>query len=152
METPTNDVPVFEAVQFPGWPRDWYTRVTWPSGKQLHSEPWRSQWAAEHLALLWRDKWVRDMKARGTGNGDVCPLFPDHGQMLVLAAKPGAAPRQYCPHHAHDGEGHGEDAIPRSRSMWPLHGFEESVATYMALLDRAIRQAELPDLSDLEVT
>lgn len=147
MGTPTNDVPVFDVVQFPAWPRDWYTRLTWPSGKQLHSEPWRSLWAATRLAALWRDQWVRDVKARSTGNGDACPLDQEHGHMLVLPPQPGAAPKQYCPHVGHDGRGHGANAIPRTRAIWPLHGFEETVVTYMTVEARRA----LPDLSDLEV-
>ena len=88
------------------------------------------------------------MTRRSAGNGDVCPLFPEHGQMLVTSGNP---PKQLCPHVAHDGAPRGSDGAPRSRALWPYHGFEESVASYMARLDRAIRQAKLPDLSDLEV-
>jgi len=88
------------------------------------------------------------MTRRSAGNGDVCPLFPEHGQMLVTSGNP---PKQLCPHVEHDGGPRGSDGAPRSRALWPYHGFEESVASYMARLDRAIRQAKLPDLSDLEV-
>lgn len=82
------------------------------------------------------------------GNGDTCPLFPQHGVMLVLG---GSTPvQQVCPHQEHDG-GPGKGSAPQSRSVWPLHGFEDTVATYMARLDRAIREAGLPDLSDLSL-
>lgn len=82
------------------------------------------------------------------GDGDVCPLFPKHGRMLVLNGAP--PPKQYCAHVIHDGS-RGEQGVPASRSRWPLYGFEDTVATYLARLDNAIRKADLPDLSDLEV-
>jgi hypothetical protein len=87
-------------------------------------------------------------KRSGIGDGDVCPLFPDHDQMVVL--KGGMPPKQYCPHVAHDGLG-GPNGRPQSRSIWPLYGFDETVVAYKARLDRAIRMASLPDLSDMEV-
>jgi hypothetical protein len=40
--------------------------------------------------------------------------------------------------------------IPPTRAIWPLYGLEDTVTTYLALLDRAARDI-LPDLSDLEV-
>jgi hypothetical protein len=58
----------------------------------------------------------------------------------------GGAPRQYCSHVAHDGW----RDIPPTRAIWPLYGLEDTVTTYLALLDRAARDI-LPDLSDLEV-
>lgn len=72
------------------------------------------------------------------GDGDLCPLFPAHGFMLTVSVSD--PPKQYCPHVEHDG-GPGTVGAPRSRSIWPLYGFEESVKTYMARLDRAIREA-----------
>lgn len=86
--------------------------------------------------------------ARDTGDGDLCPLFPQHGHMLVV--KGSDPPKQWCPHVGHQGT-LGKDGLPISRAMWPLYGFEDSVKTYLARLDRAIAQAGLPDLSDLEV-
>lgn len=83
-----------------------------------------------------------------TGDGDKCPLFPEHGNMHVIPSA--GPPMQRCIHVAHDGRPEGKGAPP-SRASWPLHGFEDSVKTYMARLDRAIRQAELPDLSDLSL-
>ncbi len=80
------------------------------------------------------------------GDGDTCPLFPEHGNMLVIQGTD--PPLQYCPHVIHDGS-RGEAGVPASRSRWPLHGFEDSVRTYTARLDQAIRKAKLPDLSDL---
>lgn len=82
------------------------------------------------------------------GNGDICPLFPEHGRMTVLDTK--GAPKQWCPHQTHDG-GVGKQPAPKSRNLWPLYGFEDTVNTYLARLDHAIARAELPDLSTLEV-
>lgn len=67
-----------------------------------------------------------------------------------MAVLVGDIPKQWCAHQTHDG-GMGPDGIPASRSIWPLHGFDESVKAYKARLDRAIAQTALPDLSDLEV-
>jgi hypothetical protein len=88
------------------------------------------------------------MSIHDTGDGDRCPLFPQHGHMIVVKGSSPAV--QWCPHVQHDG-GPGKNGEPRSRNRWPLYGFEDTVQTYMARLDRAIRQAGLPDLSDLEV-
>ena len=87
-------------------------------------------------------------KREDFGNGDVCPLFPDHGRMYVI--KDSDPKKQYCPHQVHDG-GVRTSGIPASRAMWPLYGFEDTVKTYMARLDKAIRESALPDLSDVEV-
>lgn len=146
--------PVFDVVRlnFRGDP--WYARTTYADGRTLHSDPWRSEWAAERYAYHMRGAWYRDMAKRGeVGNGEPCPLFPEHGNMFVLPPQDGQPPKQYCPHVDHDGRGSRSqpDSIPRSRNMWPVHGFRESVEAYTARLDRAIREAGLPDLSDLEV-
>lgn len=85
---------------------------------------------------------------RSLGDGDLCPLFPEHGHMYSLTEE--HPPLQYCPHQQHDG-GTGTTAAPASRCFWPLYGLEDSVKAYMARLDKAIREAGLPDLSDLEV-
>lgn len=85
---------------------------------------------------------------RSVGDGDNCPLFPDHGPMLTINGS--NPPMQYCPDQMHDGVW-GADKAPASRAMWPLYGLEDTVRTYIARLDRAIREAALPDLSDLEV-
>jgi hypothetical protein len=77
------------------------------------------------------------------GNGETCPLFPEHGNMFILAPLAGKPPMQYCSHVIHDGHG-GPDSVPRSRKFWPVHGFEESVAAYFARLDKAIREMEVP--------
>ncbi len=42
-----------EAVKY--WWREWYTRITFTDGSTHHSEPWNSQWAAEHVAKMWRE-------------------------------------------------------------------------------------------------
>lgn len=64
--------------------------------------------------------------------------------MFVLRSIP---PRQYCSHRMHDGQ----VSVPATRALWPLYGFEESVRTYWARVDKAVREAGLPDLSTLEV-
>jgi hypothetical protein len=66
------------------------------------------------------------------GDGDPCPLIPQHGNMFVLDTKP---PKQYCAHVQHDG--HKE--VPRTRAIWPLYGLEDTVSTYIALADRAAK-------------
>jgi hypothetical protein len=84
----------------------------------------------------------------GVGNGDLCPLWPEHGNMLVIPNSD--PPKQFCPHVQHDGPVGSHGAIAPSRSVWPLYGFADSVTTYLARLDRAVRQASadaLPDVS-----
>lgn len=46
------------------------------------------------------------------GDGDRCPLAPEHGKMYVLTT------RQYCSHAAHEGRP-GRDGSPRTRAFWP---------------------------------
>lgn len=75
------------------------------------------------------------------GDGDVCPLFPEHGRMYTI--KMSDPPMQWCASQVHDG-GVGKSGVPASRSRWPLYGFEDTVATYMARLDKAIREAAEP--------
>jgi hypothetical protein len=143
----TNDgIPRFETVCYPGLPGDhWYARTTWADGSTKHGEPWRTEEAAKYDARDMERRWALRVR-RDTGNGDECPLFPEHGFMLVI---PGSdPPMQYCPHHGHDG-GIGPDAAPPSRNRWPLYGIESSVQTYLARLDRAIELAENPP--DVEV-
>lgn len=51
------------------------------------------------------------------GDGDRCPLVPDHGRMYAYKD----AGRQWCPHSDHAGTpGKGENARPATRSWWPL--------------------------------
>lgn len=115
--------------------REWYTRVTYESGRVQHYGPWNSQWAAQRLAERLQERFA--LKARGdVGDGATCPLFPEHGAMLVMTGSPAM---QWCPHVAHEGM-LGANGAPRSRSRWPVYGFEESVAAYLARLDLAIRQ------------
>lgn len=146
------EAPVFAAVRlsFAGDP--WYARVTYADGRTLHSEPWRTQWAAERCAYHMRGRYYRDMAKRGeVGNGETCPLFPEHGNMFVLPQEDGP-PMQYCPHVEHDGRWASTSqpgSTPPSRNVWPVYGFAESVQSYIARLDRAIREAGLPDLSDI---
>lgn len=77
---------------------------------------------------------------RDAGDGDLCPLVPEHGRMFTV---PSAVPKQYCPNVQHDGRGE----TPPSRNIWPYHGFEESVIAHKA----RFASAPLPDLSTLEV-
>jgi hypothetical protein len=49
-----------------------------------------------------------------TGDGDPCPITPEHGKMLVRGDT------QYCPHQSHDGDwASGEHRGP-TRAFWPL--------------------------------
>lgn len=144
------DRPTVEPVQFPAWrPPNWYTRITRADGRTLHSEPWLTLWAAEQCAHNLR---VHDINVsrrnHDIGDGDMCPLFPEHGQMFTL--KGSSPPKQWCPDSVHAGRP-GKSGPPPSKNQWPLFGFEDNVQTYLARLDRAIREAGLPDLSDLEV-
>lgn len=84
------------------------------------------------------------MARTDVGDGDRCPLNAEHGHMYVLQSSDGA-PKQYCSHVAHDGKG----KQPKTRSLWPLYGLEDTVTAYLARLDKAVRDAELADLSDL---
>jgi hypothetical protein len=93
---------------------------------------------------------MRTVARSDIGDGDRCPLFPNHGNMLVLNTK--GPPKQYCSHVIHDGGGVPDDGghrPPRTRAVWPLYGLEETVQTYLMRLDHAIAKAELPDLGDL---
>ena len=59
-----------------------------------------------------------------TGDGDPCPLNPEHGRMLSInGANP---PKQHCPHQSHDGKG----KVPGTRSIWPQQGLAQAVAEY----------------------
>lgn len=77
-----------------------------------------------------------------TGDGDPCPLRPEHGNMFVLVGTGGNPPMQYCSHVWHDGHG----GVPRTRAVWPLYGLEDTVATYVALAERESRQVGLPPI------
>lgn len=46
------------------------------------------------------------------GDGDPCPLFPEHGKMVTI---PGTK-KQYCPHVEHVQH---KDR-PATRAIWPL--------------------------------
>ena len=52
------------------------------------------------------------------GDGDQCPLNPEHGNMLTIQG----TQKQRCNHQSHDGrpKSHPQGAAPATRSMWPL--------------------------------
>lgn len=63
-----------------------------------------------------------------TGDGDRCPLVPEHGIMLVLQ---GTSGKQHCPHQSHDGTwSASEKKRPPTRSIWPTKFFAEAVAAW----------------------
>lgn len=65
----------------------------------------------------------------GPGNGDTCPLFQDHGHMVVLASG-----RQYCSHVGHEGrpEHDGKPATLPTPAFWPggHDSFPAAIAKY----------------------
>lgn len=87
---------------------------------------------------------VRMADCRSVGNGDTCPLVPAHGPMHHLQGSD--PPTQWCPHVMHDGKlgstRRGIEPVPRTRAIWPLYGFEESVETYLARLYRAVSRGD----------
>lgn len=92
------------------------------------------------------------MSSRGDiGDGDPCPLVASHGNMFVLDSN---VPKQYCAHVSHDGSGIADVTGHKplaSRAIWPLHGLDDTVQTYMARLHAAVSAADLPDLSGLTI-
>lgn len=58
-----------------------------------------------------------------TGDGDVCPLNPDHGHMTYLSG----TKSQWCPDQSHDGKPNGG---VQTRSFWSqgYRSFEAEVA------------------------
>lgn len=84
-----------------------------------------------------------------TGDGDTCPLDPEHGRMFVL--KTGVV-CQYCPNQSHDGVWTPEGKSPKTRKVWPYHHLAEAVADHLrGTMEPTAGEAALPDLSDLEV-
>ena len=147
-----SDDPTYEVVKYGFSSHAYYVRCT-RGDLTLHGLPWQTEWAAERDMRYKMRGWYEGLVKQGrTGNGDWCPLFAEeHGRMWTLPHKPGEPPKQFCPHVDHDGRGMGDRRIPQSRAIWPVHGFKDTVDTYLARLDRAIRDAGAPDLSDLEV-
>lgn len=80
----------------------------------------------------------------GTGNGDTCPVNPEHGHMLVLNGDQ----TQYCPDQSHDGRPKTAPlgATGPSRKLWPYQFFAEAVAEWRRLGGTAGEAAALPDL------
>jgi hypothetical protein len=56
-------------------------------------------------------------RGNGLGDGDYCPLNPDHGQMYFLSG----SDRQWCPDVEHAGRlaSHPQGPAPATRSYWP---------------------------------
>lgn len=70
------------------------------------------------------------------GDGDPCPLVPEHGKMLLIRNRP----TQYCPHQSHD---------TKTRATWPRQFLAAAVATYTGS-SAGPAATTLPDL-DIEV-
>ena len=80
--------------------------------------------AARALAAV-----ARPQKPRGgvsTGDGEPCPLVPDHGRMIITHG----AERQWCPNQEHDGK-------------WPAEGIrtEATQSFYPFPLPKEVRRA-----------
>lgn len=71
------------------------------------------------------------------GDGDPCPIDPEHGAMFFLRG----TRVQYCSHQTHDGTP-GRNGRPSTRSLWPQghRSFAEAVS------QRTVAPSPLPDL------
>ena len=122
-------------------PPAWYAVVRYKSGHTLHSSPWQTRLAAEYASNVWRKRVVLALVKRGdTGNGDTCPLVPEHGNMWVLSG----GSTQWCPNQYHTARG------TASRAAWPLNGLEAAVREHWIATEKG-KAAAFPDLSELEV-
>jgi hypothetical protein len=92
--------------------------------------------SVERLARLTKPvNRVRRRFAVGVGDGDVCPIEPRHGAMLILRPSLGrdgrlAEPRderQYCPSQVHDNT---------SRAFWPTDVTPASLAAMASLVTK----------------
>lgn len=147
--TDVSDIrPVALSSALPGRGGRFYVRIAERGGRVWHDGPWLSLYAVTRLAVCLWDRFRYEGRLM-PGDGDRCPIFPEHGIMYVIQGSD--PPMQWCPHSAHAGRP-GKDGPPMTRAKWPLYGIEEAVAAYNARIDYAIKQAGLPDLSDLEVT
>lgn len=64
--------------------------------------------------------------SRDLGNGDRCPVNPEHGNMFVL--KSGT---QFCAHSDHvEHKVKGVVVRPATRSIWPGEGFDAAVRAW----------------------
>lgn len=146
----SSDAPVFEAVRL-GFPTaQFYARAVYADGRVAYAgNGWLTLWSAEWMAARLRQRFYLMALRRGDiGNGDCCPIYPEHGPMFALPVRPGHPQQQYCPHVDHDGRSksqHTPEALPRSRAIWPMHGFGDTVRAHFA------RYGGLPDLSAMEV-
>lgn len=67
------------------------------------------------------------------GDGDVCPLNPEHGQMMFLSC----SPSQWCPDASHEGVWTFDGKERATRSIWP-----KGIDSFR----RAVIQATLPEI------
>lgn len=65
------------------------------------------------------------------GDGDRCPLVPEHGRMFVITSE--GRRTQRCNHQSHDGRPkmHPEGASDPTRSLWPYDGLDAAVKEYL---------------------
>jgi hypothetical protein len=80
-----------------------------------------------------------------TGDGDICPVVPEHGYMLVLNGNT----TQYCPDQSHDGrpKSHPAGEARPSRKLWPFQYFQQAVTEWRRLGRTTGEVAALPDLT-----
>jgi hypothetical protein len=82
-------------------------------------------------------------KRTDLGDGDPCPLNPEHGHMFWLVG----SDNQWCPHRAHDGL----RKVPPTRAFWPKghRSFDEAVAAYRAPVPALDSGETIPALIDI---
>lgn len=73
----------------------------------------------ERLARLAAPTPSRRRRGGSIGDGDVCPVEPTHGSMMILRPSDGRPARQFCPHQTHDGT---------SRAFYPADIEPEALA------------------------
>lgn len=82
----------------------------------------------------------------GIGDGDVCPVVPAHGNMLVL----GSGKTQYCSHQTHDGRS-GKAGFPATRKFWPYQFFAAEVERWRTMTRTAGEAAAAAVLPDIDM-
>jgi len=99
----------------------------------IQEDETRSAARAQQEALKRLAKPIERARGRGDyGDGDRCPIDPEHGKMFVLNVS------QYCAHAGHDGTS-GNGGKPRTRAFWPKgpDSFAAAVAEYHAAMKGA---------------